>query len=102
VGLRTRQSKVAEALAIMPDAIQLVAERWREPRDQLSNSAMPLERTVAAFCIPMYAELRRTFPALRGAPDPFLLIVVAKGIEHSGTHSAEELCEAIDLPPLPF
>ena len=101
-GFRKRESKADAALAVMDQATALVTDRWRYLCDTIPYKAgVPLEDRIASFCIPMYEGLRKTFPTLRTAPEAFLLIVVVKGIERSGTHPADELYDAIGMPPLP-
>lgn len=99
---RKRPSKADAALAVMDDAIQLAAERWRYFCETIPYRAdVPLVDRIPSFCIPMYQGLRTTFPVLKDSPDTFLLIVVVKGIERSGTHSREQVAEELGMPPLP-
>ena len=101
-GLRKHKSKADAALAVMPDAIGLVTDRWRYFTDTIPfREGVPLEDKIASFCIPMYEGLKNTFPTLKGSPESFLLILVVKGIERSGTHTSEELYVALRMPPLP-
>jgi hypothetical protein len=101
-GFGKRESKADAALAVMEDAIGLVTKRWRYMCETIPYKPdAPLADRIATFCIPMYEGLKNTFPTLKAAPEPFLLIVVVKGIERSGTHTAEELYGALGMPPLP-
>lgn len=101
-GLGKKPSKADAALAVMPKAIELVADRWRYYCETIPyRDGVPLADRIATFCIPMHEGLRTTFPVLRASPEPFLLIVVIKGIEHSGTHNTDELYGALGMPPLP-
>jgi hypothetical protein len=53
---------------------------------------------IICFLPPAFEGLRKNFPALRQAPEAVLLLIVAKGIEFSGTHSRAELEAALGVP----
>ncbi len=54
-----------------------------------------LEDRIAAFIIPLFKGLKNNFTALQSAPEPILLLIAAKGVEASGTHSREEIEKAL-------
>lgn len=97
-GFGKRQSKADAAVAVLGDAIVLASERWQFVCDKVPYRAdVELVDQISAFTVPFYEGARKTFPALRDAPDCLLLLVVAQGVERSGTHSRAEVEQALGV-----
>lgn len=98
-GFRKKQSKADAALAVMDDAIGMAAEKWRYSCEKLPHRAdLPLVDRIASFLIPFSEGARASIPAFKDAPDAVLLIMVAKGIERSGTHTRAQIEDALGIP----
>lgn len=92
-------SKADATIAVMDDAIRLAAERWTYFCDTLPfRKDVALVDRITAFMFPFMEGARKSLPALRDAPDAVLLVIVAKGIERSRTHSRTQIEEALGLP----
>ena len=86
------------------DAVSLAAAAWTTFRDTAGVPAnIHLRDQVAFFAPEFVARLARRFPALRSAPNDLILLIIALGIEASGSVSRRkiELQLGIVLPPSP-
>jgi hypothetical protein len=93
---RRKSADTEKVIAVLDDTINIVAQKWRHFSTTLVfKEDVPLQERIAAFSFPMFEGIRKNVPELRKSPDAFLLIVVAKGIEKSGTHSRAEIEEAL-------
>jgi hypothetical protein len=82
----------------MPKAIKVAAEKWIYFCESLRfREDVPLHDRITAFYVPFSDGARSNVAALRYAPDAVLLLIVAKGIERSGTHSRPEIERALGL-----
>jgi hypothetical protein len=98
-GFKKRQSKADAAVAVLDDAIHLAAERWQFFCDKLAfRESVGLADRITAFMVPFAEGAGKTFPALQNAPEGVILMIVAKGVERSGTHSRAEIERALGLP----
>lgn len=98
-GFKKRKSKADATVAVLDDAIALAAERWKFFCDKLVfRENVDLADRIAAFMVPFEEGAAKTFPVLRGAPDGVILMIVAKGVERSGTHSRAEIERALGVP----
>lgn len=98
-GFRKKQSKADAAIAVLPDAIQRAAERWTYYSETLVfKPEVTLRARIASFMIPFEEGVRKNMPALRDAPAAIILLVVAKGIERSGTHTRAQIEQALGFP----
>ncbi len=96
---RSKNAKAEAAVAVLGEAKAAVAERWLYFRKAMPfKDNVPLIDIITAFAMPMFEGLRRNLPPLRHAPDAVLLVIVAKGIEQSGTHSRAEIEAALGTP----
>lgn len=90
------------ALAVMPEAVTNAAILWDQfCRDLPFKAEVPLVDRINAFLQPYLIGARKRFPVLENSPDSMILLIVAKGIVQSGTHSNEEVAEALRLPYIP-
>lgn len=91
-----------EALVIIDEAIAFVAGRWI-----IFSRAVPmspdtgLRERIGLFARSLEASLHARHPTLVVAADEVILLIVAKGIEQSGTVSRGEIERALGilLPP---
>ena len=98
-GFGKKKSKADAAIAAMPQAIERAAEKWAYFCETLVFKAeVPLVARIGSFLVPFEEDVRKNMPALRDAPGAVILLVVAKGIERSGTHSRAEIEEALGFP----
>lgn len=95
-GFGRKRSKADATIAVMPQAIEAASEKWRFFCDQLvfTPEVLLVDR-IASFSAPFFAGARQNIPALREAPDAVLLMIVAEGIERSGTHTRAEIEQAL-------
>ena len=98
-GFGKKKSKADVAIAAMPQAIDRAAEKWAYFCETLVFKAeVPLATRIGSFLVPFKEGVRKNMPVLRDAPGAFILLVVARGIERSGTHSRAEIEEALGFP----
>lgn len=98
-GFRKKQPKADAALAVMDDAVEIAAEKWRFFCDKLPfRETVRLADRIASFSVPFNEGARANIAAFKDAPDTFLLLVVALGVERSGTHSRAEIEQALGVP----
>lgn len=96
---KKKKSEADEAVAVLPQTIEIVAGKWVYFCKSLPfKEDVPLIERITAFSVPMFEGIRKNVPALRKAPDALLLIIVAKGVEKSGTHTREQIEEALGAP----
>ena len=92
----TNQSKAQTAIALFPDAVSHVAGEWLGFNEVLKfKKDVPLEQIIFVFSVPAFEGLRLKFLRLREAPESLLLMIVAMGVEKSGTHSRLEIEKAL-------
>lgn len=93
-----KPSAAQAATAIMDEAISLTAERWRAFSQSVPiTTTMGLRNQIGVFARPFDADLRARFPALQAASDPIMLLIVAKGVQESGTFSRRQIEEALGI-----
>lgn len=91
-----------QALVIIDEAIDFVAERWI-----FFNRSVPvshgsvLRERIAMFARSIEKSLHMRHPALAAAPDEVMLLIIAKGVEQSGAVSRGEIERSLGilLPP---
>jgi hypothetical protein len=97
-GLGKSKSKADAALGVMDSTVATAAEKWRLFCDKVSyRDNVGLADRIAAFSVPFGDGARQNIPALRTAPDGLLLLIVAMGVEKSGTHSRAEIESALGV-----
>ncbi len=97
---RPEKSRTADDL--LSEAIRAASARWLAFREEAGLPAnLSLRDQIAYFARPLRDELGRAFPRLAAADDQILLLVIANGIEGSGTHSRGQIERqlGIVLPP---
>lgn len=95
---RAGHSKSDKVIGVLDDAISFSAEKWRLHFDTLPfKDEMSLKGKIALFLPPLREGLRTKFPAISDAPAAIALLVAAKGIERSGTHTAQEIESALGI-----
>lgn len=93
-----RKGPAEAAIEVMDDTIFIAAEKWLHfCRTIPFKQDVPLADRIAAFAFPFMEGARQNVPALREAPDAFLMLIVAKGVEKSGTHARAEIEEALGV-----
>ena len=98
-GSKRRKSSADAAIEVLPEAIALAAEKWLFFCETLPMKAeTPLAQRIALFSVPFFENLRNRYPALRKSPDAVLFLIVAKGVDLSGTHSTEEIERELGVP----
>lgn len=88
--------------AIIDRAIAFAAERWLIfTRAVVLDPETALRDRIGIFARSIDASLHARFPALVAAPDEVMLLIVAKGVEQSGTVTRSEVERALGilLPP---
>jgi hypothetical protein len=97
-GFGKRKSKADAAIAVMDEAIGLAADKWRFFCEKMPfRDDVGLVDRIAAFNVPFSEGARKNFPALKDAPDAVLLLIVAKGVERSGTHTRSQIEQALGV-----
>ena len=99
---RKKASHRSDALALIDAGIMFAAERWIFFNRQVALAqAMSLRDRVGLFARSFRPSLHARHPALRAAPDEVILLIVAKGIEQSGSVSREAIERELGilLPP---
>jgi len=92
-----RKSKSDQALEIIDDAIDLCKDQWIYFRSQLKfKSDVSLQDEIGMFFVPMSDRLCSDFPILKSV-DSLQLVIVAKGVIASGSHTEEQVEEAINV-----
>jgi hypothetical protein len=98
-GLFRRRSKADAAVEAFRPAIQFASEKWAYYCEMLPFRAdVPLADRINGFMMPFEEGLAANFPAFRNAPPGVALLIAAKGIELSGSHSRAEIEEALGVP----
>tara|TARA_R110001592_G_scaffold52511_15_gene160752 strand:+ start:1548 stop:1946 length:399 start_codon:yes stop_codon:yes gene_type:complete len=98
-GRNKKRSQADETLEVMGDAIQFAAEKWTYFIDAFPfKESVSLQEKILTFMTPATEGLKHNFSALQTAPEPIYLIIVAKGVELSGTHSKQEIENALGVP----
>jgi hypothetical protein len=96
---RRKQKHAEQVMAVLPDAIEIVAKKWGYFLNTLMfEEEIPLRERIIMFSDPVFDGLRTNLAALESAPDSLLRLIVVKGIERSGTHTSAEIEEALGLP----
>ena len=99
---RKKRSPQADALAIIDEAILFAAERWHFfSRSVPASPALGLGERIGMFARSVEKSLHARHPQLAAAPDEVIVLIVAKGVEQSGTVSRREIERALGilLPP---
>jgi len=95
----TKKSNADAAIAVSDDAIQLACDKWLAFNEQFKfKDNVELQEQIMMFAVPMSEGLKNNFPELRNSPDAALLLFVAMGVEKSGTHTAQQIEEALGSP----
>ena len=98
-GRKQKQGKADDTLEIMDEAIRFSSEKWLFFNRSLQfNESVGLYERIMTFMVPATEGLKKNFNTLQTAPEPIYLIIIAKGIELSGTHSKEEIENALGVP----
>lgn len=93
-----RKSKADAVIEIMDDVIAIAAQKWLTFCEQLPfKEDVPLVDRISAFGFPLMQGAREKVPALREAPDGVLLLIVAMGVDRSGTHTKALIEEALGI-----
>lgn len=97
-GLGKRRSKADAAIAVKDEAITFASNGWKYFCETLPfRDEVGLAERIGLFSVPCGEGLRKNFQALRAAPDGLLLLFIALGVEQSGSHTREQIEEALGL-----
>jgi hypothetical protein len=96
---KKKPSSADAVIAVMPDAISLCSKQWLYYTSTLVfKDEVPLRDRILSFASPMTEGLKNTFAALgNNAPPAIFMLIIAKGIEKSGTHSTAEIEAALGV-----
>jgi hypothetical protein len=98
LGRNKKRSQADETIKIMDDAIQFAAEKWAYFTETVPfKDSVPLKERIFAFTVPATEGLKNNFSPLKNAPEPIYLVIIAKGVELSGTHSKAQIEEALGV-----
>jgi hypothetical protein len=100
-GFGKKKSKADATLSVLDDAIRFATDRWLYFCEKLPfKEDVGLATRIAAFSVPFDEGAKNKFPPLRDAPDAVLLLIIAKGVQASGTHTRDEIEQALgfELP----
>lgn len=95
-GKKTKKTKADEVIETMDNAIIFSAEKWKYYSEKLHfKDSVSLREKIFGF-VPLATEgLKNNFSALQAAPDAVYMLIIAKGVELSGTHSKVEIESAL-------
>ena len=94
-----KESSADDVIEIMDDAIEFAARNWIHFNTTLPfKDSVTIQEKIMSFSIPAIEGLKGNFAALENAPDPIYLVIIAKGVERSGTHSKSEIEQSLGLP----
>ena len=96
---RTRQ---ADTTAIIDEAIHFAAERWHAfSRSVPVRPGSGLRERIGLFARSLEKSLHSRHPELVAAPDEVIVMIVAKGVEQSGTVPRDQIERELGilLPP---
>jgi hypothetical protein len=93
-----KKSAQETASAIMDEAIDLAAERWRVfTRSVVMKSDVGLRDRIGIFARSFEPSLKSKYPPLASASDSVLLLIIAKGVEESRTFSRQDIEDALGI-----
>jgi hypothetical protein len=93
-----KPSAAQAATAIMDEAIGLTAERWHGFTQSVAiTTTAGLRQQIAVFARQAEADLRAKYRILESASDPVMLLIIAKGVQESGTFSRRQIEEALGI-----
>ncbi len=81
---------------VMDEAVAFCAEKWVGYCEVMRfGEDVPLNARIGGFLVSASDGLTRNFPPLRRVPDTVILLIVAHGVEASGTYSRAEIEAAL-------
>ena len=96
---RNRAKEAEDAIAVFDDAVAVATEKWLYFTGTfVFKEDVPLTQRIHLFSNPMFEGLRNNFPALAKAPPAVLLLIIAKGVQNSGTHTRAQIEQALGAP----
>jgi hypothetical protein len=94
-----RKSKADAAIEVLPALIENAAGKWRDFYEAFKfKDGVSLDKQIWLFTTPFSDGVREHVPAMKDAPDGLILLIVAKGVELSGTHSRAQIEKALGMP----
>jgi len=97
-GFGKRQSKADATIAVLDQTIGVAADKWLYFCEKLPvRDGVDLVERITSFSVPFSEGARRNIPALKDAPDAVLFLIVAKGVERSGTHTRSQIEQALGI-----
>jgi hypothetical protein len=98
-GFKKRKARADEAIEVLPALIDNAAGKWRDFYKTFKfKDDADLAKRIWLFMTPFSEGVRQHVPAMREAPDGLILLIVAKAVEQSGTHSRCEIEQALGMP----
>ena len=92
----SKKSRADLAIEWLPRAIEVATEKWLDFERQPFAKDMALADRVAFFVHGLEQGLGQ-WTAFKDSPSGIILMVAAKGIERSGTHSVNEIEKALNV-----
>lgn len=89
---KKKKSDADAVIAVMGEAISFASEKWIYFNTTVAfKNDVPLKEIIAIFLVPVTEGLKNKFVALRNAPDTIFFLIVALGIQKSGTHTKSDI-----------
>jgi hypothetical protein len=93
-------SDADQVIGILPDAIAFASQKWIFFVDEVPLLDSSLYNKITMFSVPAIEGLKNNFPVLK-SDEALCMMIIAKGIEESGSYSREEIESALGVN-LPF
>jgi hypothetical protein len=94
-----KPSKADAAVGRVDAVVAIAADKWSHFCKTLPfKNDVGLAERIYSFSGPFGEGLRQNVPEFRGANDGLILLIIAKGVERSGTHSRAEIEQALGMP----
>jgi len=96
---RSKARDAERVIAVFDEAVALATDKWLMfSKTIVFKSEVALGERIQLFAVPMFEGLRSNYPPLKNASAAVLLLIVAKGVQKSGTHSRAEIEQALGAP----
>ncbi len=94
--VRRRSWEAGRLDDVMEEAVAFSAERWVGYCEIMDFAGdVPLNARIGGFMVSASDGLIQNFPSLKRVPDTVILLILARGIEASGTHARDEIEAAL-------
>ena len=87
-----KRARAVAARELISEVVDIACEKWTYFHGSLPFKAdVSLRDKISTFYVPFSEGLEQNIPELRDAPEGLVLMLIAKGIVKSGTHSRSEI-----------